>query len=82
MGIVTSAILLKLTSQFILKALSDSFETRASRIGHIFVHDLVLFHLDRLFLLVKQKANNGVHGRTAEVLGILTELTLFPLLPL
>jgi len=54
---------------------------KLGRVGLV-IFSCMIWFLDRLFLFVKQKANNGVDGRTAEVLGILVELTLFPLLPL
>jgi len=51
-------------------------ENPANCHGQTDAKDIGIFHLDRLFLLLKQKANNS-DGRTAEVLGILTELALF-----
>jgi len=50
-GIITSAILLKPISQFILKTLSDSFQTHTfGWVGSIvFLHYLILYHLSRLW---------------------------------
>jgi len=74
--IVTSTILLKPISQFILKTWSDSFQTHAS--GE---QDQSYFCTIWFFTTWVDHERSGANGRTAEVLGILTKLALFPLLP-
>ena len=62
-GIVTNTILLAIAaqsvySQSIVGFFSNS-RIQASRIDHILLHHLVLFHVGRLFLFVKGKADSG-----------------------
>jgi len=69
-GIVTSAILLKPISQFILKALSDPLFWNS---GHLSRIDCI-FCTIWFFTTWVDCERSGADGRTAEVLGILTEL--------